>query len=106
MSINLARRGAFKLKLMWFHAISREERLAHFDEFAPGMCSDEWRTKFREFIANVTPETVARHQELRDEVCNHACIEGSLFRETEELPGCRKCRDAFWNMVEKTALER
>jgi len=98
-------RTALKLQLMAYHVASREERLDHFAEVAPEMCSARWRRKFREFVERVTPATVKENTHLVIKISNHSCIEGSLFEKSENLPGCKKCRDAFWKLVLLTAKD-
>ena len=105
MSHTLEERGAHKIKAMQFQAMSPEERLAHFDEIAGEMCSDEWRQKFRAFVEEFPPDGGGAKDPLTAEICDHSCIEGFLFKGSAGLPGCQKCRDAFWKLVDLGALE-
>jgi hypothetical protein len=105
MTAGVDERGARKMKVMMFQAMSPAERLEHFDEVSDGMCSDDWRGKFSRFIEGFPPDIQASHEPLVREICDHSTIEGCLFKKSGDLPGCRGCRDAFWKLVNLAALD-
>jgi hypothetical protein len=106
MIAEIDERGARKIKVMQFQASSPEERLAHFDEVSGEMCSDEWRDKFRTFVEKFPPDAGASKSDpFAAAISEHSCIEGFLFKESNELPGCQKCRDAFWKLVDLVSLD-
>ena len=106
MPLTTEERGAYKIKVMQFQAMSPEERLAHFDEVTGEMCSDEWRAKFKEFAEKFPPDaTTSKTDPLAAAISDHSCIEGFLIKASSELPGCQRCRDAFWKLVDIAAAD-
>jgi len=94
-----------KINMLIFSNMPAERRLAHFYQFAPQMCSSEWRGKFKRFIGITTFNEVIAQDPRLIEIREHSHIEKVSFGEPDDIPGCQQCRNAFWNLVDTTALD-
>jgi len=80
-------------RFIQFANLPAEKKLTHFSLKAPSMCSDEWRTKLRQFMQ----EGSQASQSLMDEVFIHLQLDtlaGELV-----TSACVACRAAFWQMI-------